>query len=88
MLTLNYQCTPLGIAEEIQTSPRSGELGRKNVFRVKGVGRFGVVNAIPAHVPSSRLAGYDAAVAAPDVRVVVVWRPAIPAAHHQRILET
>lgn len=80
--------TLLHIAEEIQISSWGRVIRGENVASEDGVGCFGVVDAVPAHMSLSRVASGGTTIAARHVRVEVVWWPAAPAAHHRRILET
>lgn len=80
--------TLLHIAEEIQLGSRGREIRGEDARREHGVGRFSVVDAVPAYISLSRVTGGGATVAARHVQVVVVRRPAAPAACCHRIPET
>lgn len=57
-------------------------MSRKNFGSENGVGRFRVVNSIPAYELGSFMADSVTSSATIDVGVVVVWRPPIATTCH------
>ena len=65
-----------------------GELAGEDLGGDDGVRGVGVVHAVPADELGAVLAHPEARAEAAHVRVVVVGRPAVAAARHERLLES
>jgi hypothetical protein len=76
------------LAEVVKGQLGLGEVAGEDLVGDDGVGGVGVVHAIPAEELGAVLAHAEARGEAAHVAVVVVGRPAVSAARHQRLLES
>ena len=75
------------LTEEVEGHFGGGELAGEDLCSHDGVCGVGVVHAVPADELAAVLAHPEARPQAAHVGVVVVGRPAIAAARHERLLE-